>query len=76
MHLSCLPFLYVIYTLKSSRDGINVLDNFNVSSIKTANTTRRVIRRVWQISWIRSFVIGWLVLTPVQSVRTLISLFI
>ena len=35
MHLSCLPFLY--YTLKSSRDGFNVLDNFNVSSIKTTN---------------------------------------
>ena len=63
MHLSCLSFLYVI-------------DNFNVSSIETANTTRRVIRRVWQISWHRSFVIGSLVLTPVQSVRTLISLFI
>ena len=27
-------FLYL--TLKSSRDGFNVLDNFNVSSIKTA----------------------------------------
>ena len=24
-------------TLKSSRDDLNVLDNFNVSSIKTAN---------------------------------------
>ena len=34
MHLSCLPFLYK--TLKSSRDGFNVLDNFNVYSIKTA----------------------------------------
>ena len=30
-----LPFLYL--TLKSSRDDFNVLDNFNVSSIKTAN---------------------------------------
>ena len=29
-----LPFLYL--TLKSSRDDFNVLDNFNVSSIKTA----------------------------------------
>ena len=27
-----LPFLYL--TLKSSRDDFNVLDNFNVSSIK------------------------------------------
>ena len=34
MHLSCLPFLYK--TLKSSRDGFNVLGNFNVSGIKTA----------------------------------------
>ena len=31
---------------KSREDGFNVLDNFNVSSIKTANTTRRVISRV------------------------------
>ena len=29
-----LPFLYL--TLKSSRDDFNVLNNFNVSSIKTA----------------------------------------
>ena len=28
-------------TLKSSRDDFNVLDNFNVSSIKTANLTDR-----------------------------------
>ena len=29
-------------TLKSSRDGFNVLHNFNVSSIKTANTRNKV----------------------------------
>ena len=34
MYLSCLSFSY--QTLKSSRDSFNVLDNFNVSGIKTA----------------------------------------
>ena len=35
-----LPFLYL--TLKSSRDDFNVLDNFNVSSLKTANNWRSI----------------------------------
>lgn len=35
MRLSCLLFLYL--TLKSSRDGLNVLDDFNVSNLKTGN---------------------------------------
>ena len=29
-------------TLKSSRDDFNVLDNFNVSSLKTANNWRSI----------------------------------
>ena len=32
----------VILDVKSSRDGFNVLDNSNVSSIKTANTGNKV----------------------------------
>ena len=35
-------FTVFILDVKSSRDGFNVLDNFNVSSIKTANTGNKV----------------------------------
>ena len=37
-------------TLKSSRDDFNVLDNFNVSSIKTANAEMEIPKGDWS-SW-------------------------
>ena len=37
MAVFMLETLKLSKTLKSSRDDFNVLDNFNVSSIKTAN---------------------------------------
>ena len=37
MAIFMLEMLKLSKTLKSSRDDFNVLDNFNVSSIKTAN---------------------------------------
>ena len=37
MAIFMLETLKLSKTLKSSRDDFNVLDNFNVSSIKTAN---------------------------------------
>ena len=49
VHLKCvamavfmLETLRLSKTLKSSRDDFNVLDNFNVSSIKTANVNFQI----------------------------------
>ena len=42
MAVFMLETLKLSKTLKSSRDDFNVLDNFNVSSLKTANNWRSI----------------------------------
>ena len=49
MHQTCLSTLAVFMpeTLKSSRDDFNVLDNFNVSSIKMAIVFVHEASKAW-----------------------------
>ena len=49
MAIFMLETLKLSKTLKSSRDDFNVLDNFNVSSIKTANAGSFPQKSPWLI---------------------------
>ena len=54
MAIFMLETLKLSKTLKSSRDDFNVLDNFNVSSVKTANADSFPRKSPWLITSLTS----------------------